>query len=79
MCVDRTYVICVTPFGTAASEVDDPITSEELKREKDKIKYLEMTDTVRHEKILKTIECRKQKTYKKVLYESFFVLQERKC
>jgi hypothetical protein len=38
VCADRTYVICVTPFGTAASEVDDQITSEELKREKDKIK-----------------------------------------
>ncbi|KAG2659829.1 hypothetical protein PVAP13_1KG381500 [Panicum virgatum] len=49
---DQTDVICVTPFGTGASEVDDQITLKEVKREKDKRRYLEMADTSKHEKIL---------------------------
>ena len=74
MCADRTNVICVTLFGSGALEVDDQITSEEVKREKDKRRYLEMADTAKHEKILKAMECRKQKNIpKQGTIESFIL------
>lgn len=67
--VDTTDVMYVTPFSTAASGVYDEITSEELKREKDKRRYFEMA--ARYEKILKAIECRKQKKYPTKVLSSF--------
>ena len=74
MCVDRTDDICVTLFGSGASEVDDQITPEEVKRQKDKRRYLEMADTAKHEKILKAMECRKQKNIpKQGTIESFIL------
>jgi len=51
----------VTPFCTDTSVVEDEITPEELKRDYDRRRYLEMTDLAKHEKILKANECQKQK------------------
>ncbi|RLN28890.1 structural maintenance of chromosomes protein 3 [Panicum miliaceum] len=62
---DQIDVIFVTPFGSGVSEIDDQITPEEVKREKDKRIYLEMADIAKHQKILKAIECRKQKNIPK--------------
>jgi hypothetical protein len=51
VCVDTTDVMCVMPFGTTASGIDDEITREELKKERGKRRYIEMADTARHEDI----------------------------
>ena len=41
--------------------VEDKITSEELKREYDRKRYLEMINLAKHAKILKANECREEK------------------
>ena len=63
MSVERIEGTSVTPFCTGTSVVEDEITPEELKRDYDRRRYLEMTDLAKHEKILKANECQKQKTY----------------
>lgn len=61
LCVDGTGCTSVTPFCTSTSGVEYEITPDELKRNYDRRRYFEMADPAKHEKILKAIECRKQK------------------
>jgi hypothetical protein len=61
LCVKKTDGTSVTLFSTGTSGVEDEITLEELKRESDRRRYLEMADLAKYEKILKANLCRKQK------------------
>ena len=74
MSVERTEGASVTPFCTGTSGVEDEVTPKELKREYDRRRYLKMADLAKHEKILKAMECRKQKNIpKQGTIESFIL------